>query len=171
MIPFSKANSILYYPASGTDVNLIDFLIDEKSSWNRIFDCFICVDINIDESQFQDFYGNFSYDTSLIEVVKVSFNDLYPTSKRIEPKQFYAKMFTVPLNSFKYNFVFIRDDGVYAYQDLFHDRDIVPKGIAIIQPGEGYGGGNRTNYYKSNDELGLAIRKQVVGSIDVFFFI
>lgn len=59
-------------------------------------------------------------------------------------------------------FLYVCDDGCFSYQDFYYSHNIRPKGVAIIQPGDAFGG-NWTSYYARNKIFGRIVMNHKAG--------
>ena len=62
----------------------------------------------------------------------------------------------------RFSLMYICAEGVSAYELLFSSRGIAPKCVAIIQPGEGFGG-NWTDFHKVEAPLYQALKRNPAG--------
>ena len=58
--------------------------------------------------------------------------------------------------------MYICAEGVSAYELIYNSRGIAPKCVAIIQPGEGFGG-NWTDFHKVDAPLYQALKRNPSG--------
>ena len=63
----------------------------------------------------------------------------------------------------RFSMLYLCMDGVSAYEALFNTNKFVPKGVAVIQPGTGFGG-NYTAFEDPRDLLHRAVSLNPVGS-------
>lgn len=63
-------------------------------------------------------------------------------------------------------FLYVCDDGCFAYQDFYYSHNVKPKGVAIIQPGDAFGG-NWTSYYARDKVFGRMVMNHKVGTPEV----
>jgi hypothetical protein len=63
-------------------------------------------------------------------------------------------------------FLYVCDDGCFSYQDFYYSHNIKPKGIAIIQPGDAFGG-NWTSYYARDKIFGRIVMNNRAGVPEV----
>jgi len=66
-------------------------------------------------------------------------------------------------------FLYICDDGCRAYEKLFQSHLEKPKAIAMIQPGNAFGG-NWTNYYDEQQIFSRIVHKNPGGKPDIIIF-
>jgi hypothetical protein len=66
-------------------------------------------------------------------------------------------------------FLYICDDGCRTYEKLYQSHLTKPKAIAIIQPGDAFGG-NWTSYYDEKQIFSRIVHKNPGGSPDIMIF-
>jgi len=66
-------------------------------------------------------------------------------------------------------FLYICDDGCRAYEKLYQSHRAKPKAIAIIQPGDAFGG-NWTSYYDENKIFSRIVHKNPGGLPEIMIF-
>lgn len=69
----------------------------------------------------------------------------------------------------RFVFLFICDDGNTAFQKYYFSHRVRPKGIAIIQPGDAFGG-NWTSYGREEKVFSRAVHNNHAGVPDVIIF-
>ena len=62
----------------------------------------------------------------------------------------------------RFSLMYICAEGVSAYELIYNSRGIAPKCVAIIQPGEGFGG-NWTDFHKFDAPLYQALKRNPSG--------
>ena len=163
--PFPKADVLrdsLYYPASGNDGSPV-------RHWSFGVSSFVYVDTvttqqqHLSEIQQSRFAGYKTWDTRHIDA-----KELTPAGWQlrlppgIDREQYIAALNMAhagPANSFaqwtiferlkshgdghgpkRFSFLFVRGEGAASYQALYVSNNVLPKVLAIIRPGTGYGG-------------------------------
>ena len=63
-------------------------------------------------------------------------------------------------------FLYVCDDGCFSYQDFYYSHNVKPKGVAIIQPGDAFGG-NWTSYYERDKVFGRIVMNNKAGIPDI----
>lgn len=59
-------------------------------------------------------------------------------------------------------FLYVCDDGCFSYQDFYYSHNVSPRGVAIIQPGDAFGG-NWTSYYSRDQIFGRIVMNNPIG--------
>ena len=66
-------------------------------------------------------------------------------------------------------FLYICDDGCRAYEKIYQSHMTAPKAIAIIQPGDAFGG-NWTSYYDQKQIFSRIVHKNPGGKPEIMIF-
>lgn len=69
----------------------------------------------------------------------------------------------------RFSLLYLCIDGVTAFQTLYVERGISPRAIAIIQPGEGFGG-NYTDFKNPERSLGRAVMGNPAGTPQLLIY-
>jgi len=63
-------------------------------------------------------------------------------------------------------FLYVCDDGCFSYENFYYSHNVIPRGIAIIQPGDAFGG-NWTSYYARDKIFGRIVMSHPAGIPDI----
>jgi len=163
----------LYYPAAGFDGRPVQLLAEKIHS-------FVYVDYDKSKSELLEELGSREYGFKGYRVLAlrdVSMGDLVPNGWRPEvlpgPNE-NPQTDSVPGNKpycmwvilerthvygeahgpARFSLLYLCADGAAAYQALYNANGFIPKALAIIQPGTGFGG----NYTDFRDPVGILAR-------------
>ncbi len=151
----------IFYPACGTDGEVIRIgrnwahsfvyvdngriqtkspqdLKQKINSWSTRRHMKILLQVDLERDQLT---GPISTDLNWIGKEEQVFKD-----KREEGAPYFAVMTVFEDSLGLFSFLYICHDGCLAFNDLYLSRGIFPKGLALIQPGFGFGG-NWTDFH------------------------
>lgn len=63
-------------------------------------------------------------------------------------------------------FLYVCADGCFSYKDFYYSHNVAPRGVAIIQPGDAFGG-NWTSYYDRDKIFGRNVMNHPAGIPDI----
>lgn len=171
------ANS-LYYPACDIDGGVIKYCnehFDELGINNYVY-----ADYGIEEQRLvrhiDSFLGYYLADSNALSSADLGFDlsqitsscqghdkemvDIHSTKKPFARLSVYEREmdFGPEHGPDSFNLLFLGVEGVTVYENLYLANGIVPKAMAIIQPGTGYGG-NWTDFRNPSAPLCLTVKK------------
>ena len=161
----------LYYPSSGLDG-------DPVRHFSNLFNSYVYVDYGVTKKDLiaeldRGFNGYYLFASRDVTRDDLSFDSWRPPVLRKDLtdylKHCYERMDVSPVHAFckwmvfekyddskqgpsRFSLLYLYADGVFTFHALYSSRNISPKGIAIIQAGEGFGG-NWTDYREPKDPL------------------
>lgn len=161
----------LYYPSSGLDG-------DPVRHFSNLFNSYVYVDYGVKQKDLiaeldRGFNGYYLYASRDVTREDLSYDNWRPPVIRRNLAEALERCYEFkdvsPVHAFckwmvfekhddskqgpaRFSLLYLNADGVAAFHALYYSRNIAPKGIAIIQPGEGFGG-NWTFYRDTEDPL------------------
>lgn len=181
----------LYYPSSSIDGGVIKYCNTKYQ--NEKIVSFIYVDYSTEEKFVfhhvnRDFYGysifahrsidadelDPNYDPNIQSVERFRRTVRVPSGMIKDPYCHWFVMeredgFGEEHGPARFSLLFICGEGVATYMNLYNKKNIVPKAVAIIQPGHAFGG-NWTNFGDYNEPFATVMRANPKGMPQWIFY-
>lgn len=191
-LPISELleNSV-YYPASGVDGGLIRDINLNRQEWN-VTSYIYCDYHETAEKLFESIQEIKGYkllnwrDLKMEELIPNGWSQQLPPNISMSRYQSAVNRFTNP-NPYavwmvferlpeygeehgpsRFSLLYLCAEGVASYQALYWTNHFVPRAIAIIQPGTGFGF-NWTDFYKEGEPLYWAVKNNPEGMPEYIF--